>query len=95
MTYLQKSYGGIHRHVLAGFWRLWQRGYLSGVSERWHRASGSVAGVWVNSLDDGLCHRPCLRLSPQSGRIGRLGCGPPISGLRPPGLRYRAGAGRV
>ena len=82
------------RDVLADFRRLRQCGDRCGVPAGRHRAGRRVPGVRAERRDDGLCHRPYIRLSSQSSRHRGPCRRRPFSGRSGPALCDRAGGRR-
>src|SRR5688500_9900038 len=62
---------GILRNLLASTRWLWQRGPGRGVSRRWNRPAGRVAGFWSDRSHDGIRHRAYLGMPSQSSRLDR------------------------
>ena len=79
------------RHVLAHFRRMRQRGDRGRLSAGRHWTGRRVAGIRAERRDDGLCHRPYLRLPSQSGGNRRPRRGRAFSGRPDRALRDRAG----
>ena len=67
----EKVWRRIRRHVLACPGRLWECGPGCCLPKCWHRSRGCIARFWIDCPDDGLCHRPRLRLSLESGCLSR------------------------
>ena len=90
----EKGGGGISRHLLAGAWRLRQRGAGGGIPGRRHRPARRVAGVRPDGRHHGLFDRPYLGLSSKPGGNRRPVGRRALRGQGNPALHRRPGAGR-